>query len=146
MIGKVVDHVFAFVADPRNDSRWCPKVRSVDHVDGSLTGPGAHYQVLHKPIPLRPPRQMDFYCVAWDPPRQIEWREEDGDDVLQVRYELVDEGALTHFSQHDDVSTNASAPVRAIMRRGIGRDIAVQLRRLKSLLEDPSEPDTTCAA
>jgi uncharacterized protein YndB with AHSA1/START domain len=33
-IDRPTADVFAFVADPRNDPRWCPKVRSVEQAAG----------------------------------------------------------------------------------------------------------------
>src|SRR3954464_2050678 len=50
-IARRVEEVFAYVADPLNDVRWCPKVRSVK-------GGPERYEVVHKPVPLRPERDL----------------------------------------------------------------------------------------
>src|SRR5829696_9086244 len=34
VIGRPVEEVWAFIADARNDPRWCKKVESVDQVSG----------------------------------------------------------------------------------------------------------------
>jgi hypothetical protein len=55
-IARYADEVFAFVADARNDPRWCPKVRSVALMSGDGPGAGARYAVVHKPVPGKPER------------------------------------------------------------------------------------------
>ena len=129
-IGQPVDAVFAFVADPRNDVRWCPKVKSVELVEED------RYAVVHKPVPGKPERQMDMTRVAFEPPRRIGWREDDGTDVFEVTYELEDLGGRTRFTQRSVAELGAPRLLRPIYRAGIGRDIARQLKALKKLLEE----------
>lgn len=126
-----IQRVFAFVCDPRNDTVWCPKVQSVEQIDGDAPAPGARYAVLHRPVPLRPARRMDYRIVSWEPPRRIEWLEDDGHDVIAVTYLLEAlEPVRTRFVQRDDAQLDVPRLLRPIMRRGIGRDIAKQLRLL----------------
>jgi uncharacterized protein YndB with AHSA1/START domain len=135
-IARPVEDVFAFVADARNDPQWCGKVRSVEQVEGDGPGPGARYAVVHRPVPLRPERRMDFTCMAWDPPRAIRWREDDGHDVIEVTYELAPDGdGATTLTQRDDATLGAPRLLQPLMARGIGHDVAKQLETLKSLLE-----------
>jgi carbon monoxide dehydrogenase subunit G len=129
-IGTPIDAVFAFVADPRNDVRWCPKVRSVEEV-----GDG-RYTVVHKPVPGKPERRLDMTRVTADPPRRIEWREDDGTDVFEATYELEDLGGRTRFTQRSVAELGAPRLLRPLYRAGIGRDIARQLKELKKLLEE----------
>jgi uncharacterized protein YndB with AHSA1/START domain len=135
VIDRPIDEVFAFVADPRNDPRWCSKLVSVEQVEGDATGPGGRWRVVHRPVPLRPAREMRYECVSWDPPRRIEWREDDGHDVIDVVYELEPAGTSTRFAQRDDARLGAPRLVQPIMKAGIGRDIAHQLGELKRVLE-----------
>jgi uncharacterized protein YndB with AHSA1/START domain len=135
IIAKPIAEVFAFVADPANDSQWCPKLISVKQVEGDGPGPDGRWCVVHRPVPLRPPRTMDYRCLAWDPPHRIEWREDDGSDVLRVTYTLAEQDGGTRFSQHDDVQLGAPRLLHPLMRVGIGHDVGGQLRRLKQLLE-----------
>jgi carbon monoxide dehydrogenase subunit G len=128
-IERPVDAVFAFVADPRNDPRWCPKVKSVEQV-----GDG-RYAVVHKPVPGKPERQMEMTRVASDAPRRIEWREEDGVDVFEVTYSLEDLGERARLTQTSVASLGAPRLLHPIYRAGIGRDMAKQLKELKKLLE-----------
>ena len=78
---------------------------------------------------------MDMRRVAVDPPRRIEWREEDGVDVFDVTYELEDLGGRTRLTQRSVAQLGAPRLLRPIYRAGIGRDIDRQLTELKKLLE-----------
>jgi uncharacterized protein YndB with AHSA1/START domain len=127
--------VFDFVADPRNDPLWCPKVVSVKAASAPEAGPGARFEVVHKPIPLRPARTMHYFLVDWDPPHRISWREEDGESLFLVTYTLAAAGRGTRFTQHDQIELSMPRIFHPAMRIGIGADIAKQLRRLRSHLE-----------
>src|SRR5215210_5431948 len=128
-IARPVDEVFAFVADARNDVRWCHKVRSVDRLDEG------RYEVVHKPVPLQAARRMEMRRVELDPPRRIEWVEDDGKDVFRVTYELEPTDGGTRLRQRSDANVSAPRPLHPLFKRGIGRDVARQLRQLKELLE-----------
>jgi hypothetical protein len=135
-IARPVDEVFDFVADARNDVRWCPKVLSVELAEGEGPGPGACYAVVHRPIPLRPAREMEMSCAGWNPPRRLEWREDDGTDVFLVIYELEDIGnGRTRLRQRSDAEIGAPRVLHPVFKAGIGRDMEGQLKRLKKLLE-----------
>ena len=128
-IARPVEDVFAFVADARNDVRWCHKVKSVARVDDD------RYEVVHRPVPLRPARQMEMRRVRSEPPRLIEWLEDDGHDVFRVTYELERTSAGTRFRQRSDADVAVPRLLQPVFRRGIERDMARQLRDLKALLE-----------
>ena len=131
-----IEDVFAYVCDPLNDPQWCGKVLSVEQVEGSGPGPGARYDVLHRPIPLRPARRMAYACLDWDPPARIAWREDDGADLIDVGYELESVWTSTRLTQRDDVARlGAPRALHPQLRIGIGRDVERQLRALKRLLE-----------
>jgi uncharacterized protein YndB with AHSA1/START domain len=132
-IARPIEEVFAFVADARNDPRWCPKVKSVE---GSEPGAGARYDVVHKPVPLKPERRMEVRCVRFEPPHSIELREDDGTDVFTVVYELSDAGdGRTRMCQRSDAEIGAPRLLHPLFKAGIGRDLERQLRELKKLLE-----------
>ena len=128
LIARPVEAVFAFVADPHNDVQWCPKVLSVE-------GGGDRYDVLHKPVPLMRARRLEMKRVESDPPRRIRWTEEDGTDRFEVTYELEPADGGTRFRQRSDAALGTPRWLHPLMRHGIGRDIALQLRRLKRTLE-----------
>jgi hypothetical protein len=134
-IHRPVEQVFDFVAESRNDPRWCRKVSSVEQIEGPGPGPGSRYAVVHRPVPGRPSRDLDLTCVAWDRPRRIEWREDDGTDVFLVEYSLATTPNGTRLRQRSDAELGVGRLLRPIFRIGIGRDIARQLRELKRVLE-----------
>jgi hypothetical protein len=136
-IAAPIADVFAFVADPRNDPMWCPKVVAVTPA-GDGPGPGAEYVVLHRPIPLRPAREMRYRLVDWDPPKEIHWREDDGHDRIAVRYLLQALSAdATRFTQRDDLALGAPRVLHPFFRAGIRHDINHQLQRLRDHLLAP---------
>ena len=136
VVDSHIEDVFDFVADPLNDPAWCPKVLVVDQVEGDGPGPGAIYEVLHRPIPFRPARRMVHQCVSWKPPYRIEWREDDGADVIGVTYDLVAMWTSTRLTQRDEiVRLGAPGIVRPLIKVGIGRDMRRQLRELRRVME-----------
>ena len=140
-IARPPQDVFAFVAEPANDLRWCGKVRSVQQVAGDGPGPGARYLVVHRPVPLRPARRRSTTrCVGWDPPHRIAWREDDGTDVLAVEYRLAPQDGGTLFEQRDEARLGVPGPLRPLVRAGLGHDVGRQLRALRSLLEAAAGP------
>jgi uncharacterized protein YndB with AHSA1/START domain len=135
-IAAPIAAVFALVADPGNDPLWCPKVVSVTPQGAEAAGPGAEYVVMHRPIPVRPARRMQYRLVAWDPPKAIHWREDDGHDRIDVHYLLQATGPeATRFTQRDDLQLGAPRLLHPLMRVGIRRDVNHQLRRLRDHLQ-----------
>ena len=132
-IARPVDEVFTFVADARNDPRWCRKVQSVERVADD------RYSVVHKPVPGRPARRMEMTRVRWDPPHSLEGHEDDGTDVFRVGYALSPTASGgTLFRQRSDATVGAVPRwLYPLWRLGIGRDVQRQLRDLKRLLESP---------
>jgi uncharacterized protein YndB with AHSA1/START domain len=135
VIERPIREVFDFVADSRNDPRWCPKVDSVEPLTGDDIGPGARHSVVHRPVPFRPARVMDHHCVSWSPPELIEWREDDSSDSFEVTYLLEEEGGGTRLTQTSEARLGAPRLLHPVFRAGIGRDISVQLKSLKQILE-----------
>jgi uncharacterized membrane protein len=139
-ISRPIDEVFAFLADARNDPRWRPKVISAVQLLGNGPALGARYQVVNRPLPKRPPSTMTTDCVGWEPPQRIEWHEHDGIDDVRLLYVLSDRGGSTQLTQCSflkPATPQRLRPImlRPIMRHGVGRDIELQLRALKRLLE-----------
>jgi uncharacterized protein YndB with AHSA1/START domain len=127
--------VWALIADLRNDPRWCDKVVSVDQVTGDRPGSGARYDVLHRPIRVRPPKKLVVTVADFEPPRRMRIREEDDDAVFEVTYELAEAPAGTKLTQIDEIDWKIPFPGPQIGRAMVRRDIRRQLRALKSLLE-----------
>jgi Polyketide cyclase / dehydrase and lipid transport len=136
VVDSHIEDVFDFLADPLNDPAWCAKVLVVDQVEGDGPGPGAAYEVLHRPIPFRPARRMVHRCLSWERPIRIAWREDDGADVIDVTYDLEAIWTSTRFTQRDEiVRLGAPRILHPLMKAGIGRDIERQLQQLQGVLE-----------
>ena len=128
--------VFAFMSDALNDPQWCPKVLSVTQISGDGPGPGAGYEVWHRPVPLRPARRMAHVCTGWAAPHEVRWHEDDGSDVLEVAYRLQPSPrGGTRVVQRSQAQLGAPRLLHPVLRAGIGHDVARQLRQLKRLLE-----------
>lgn len=56
VIARPGEDVFAYLADARNDPKWCPKVLSVEQIEGDEPGPGGALQGYSSPDrgPTRP--------------------------------------------------------------------------------------------
>jgi Polyketide cyclase / dehydrase and lipid transport len=134
LIARPAAEVFAYVAEPLNDPDWCPKVLSVEQIEGDVPGPGARYRVIHRPIPVRPPREMAYVCVSSLAPSTLEWREDDGSDTVTVTYSLEDLGNQTRMIQQSDAELGAPRVLHPLMRIGIGHDIERQLKALERKL------------
>jgi uncharacterized protein YndB with AHSA1/START domain len=135
-IDRPVEDVFAFVADCRNDPRWCSRVLSVEQVAGDGPGPGARYRAVHRPIRLRKPLDLAVEVLAVEPPHRMTLRERDDDGVFDVAYELRADGAGTRMTQYDQVDlTGVPGVLHPLARRTIGRHLDEQLTALKALLE-----------
>jgi uncharacterized protein YndB with AHSA1/START domain len=135
-IARTPEQVWEFVADARNDPRWCEKVVSVEQVAGEGPGPNAQYRVMHRPRPGKPPVELTMQVVEFDPPHRLRWREEDPDAVFNVLYELESDGAATRITQVDDIDWKIAKPLRPIGRIMVSRDMKRQFASLKRLLEN----------
>jgi phosphoribosylaminoimidazole-succinocarboxamide synthase len=120
------------VSDPRNDPSWCRKVRSVEPA-----GEG-RWRTLHKPVPLRPPMELDLEQLELRPPEKLALRQEDEASVFDVEYRLEASGAGTRFTQISEFEWKKLPSVlHGTLARGVRRDVRAQLRALKRILEKP---------
>ena len=129
-IRRPPQRVWDVVADPANDPRWCPKVRSVEAV-----GSG-RWTVVHKPVPLRPPVELSLEQLELDPPARLRLREEDDVSVFAVEYRLEATASGTRFTQTSEFEWKRLPRfLHGTFARGVRRDVRAQLRALKELLE-----------
>ena len=134
-IARSPSEVWAFIADARNDPRWCKKVESVEQVAGEGPGPSATYRVLHRPRPGKPATELRMEVLEFDEPRHLRWREEDDDGVFNVVYHLEPTAVGTRLTQIDDIDWKIPKLLFPVARMMVSRDIARQLASLKRILE-----------
>ncbi len=129
-IAQPAETVWAVVADPRNDPRWCRKVISVEGVGERC------WRVMHEPIPLRPPRELELTQLEAEPPYRLVLRQEDAAAVFDVEYRLEPIETGTRFTQISEFKWKKLPRVlHGTFARGVRRDVRGQLRALKQLLE-----------
>ena len=134
-IDRPPETVFDFLADGRNDPRWCPKVRSAEQTLGDGPQLGARYQVVHQPTRIKPAAELTSEIVAFEPPHSIALRQEDGDGVFNVEYLIERANGGTRFTQRSEVEWKLPAPLRLIASRMVPRHLDGQMKKLKSMLE-----------
>lgn len=122
--------MWALVAEPLNDPRWCRKVRSVEAAGES------RWTVIHKPVPLRPAMELELEQLDLQPPSRLTLREEDEASVFHVEYRLEPIDTGTRFTQVSEFEWKKLPRIlHGTFARGVRRDVRGQLRALKSLLE-----------
>jgi uncharacterized protein YndB with AHSA1/START domain len=129
-IARPPETVWAVVADPRNDPRWCRTVKSVDVIGER------HWRVMHKPIPLRPPRELELKQLEAERPRRLVLRQEDAAAVFDVEYRLEPTQTGTRFTQVSQFAWKRLPLVlHGTFGRAVRREVRGQLRTLRTLLE-----------
>jgi uncharacterized protein YndB with AHSA1/START domain len=136
VIERAAQEVWDYIADPRNDPQWCDKVQSVEQLEGDGPGPGARYKVMHRPIPMRKPKELTVTVEEFEPPSRMRIREEDEDGVFDVTYELESAGDGTRLTQRDRIDWKLPRFQQPLARRLVTRDIAHQFAALKRRLEN----------
>jgi uncharacterized protein YndB with AHSA1/START domain len=124
------EEIWAFVANPTNDPRWCRKVQSVGAAEAG------RWTVIHRPVPLRPATALDVRQVELDAPSRLTLREEDDASVFDVEYRLVAIPDGTRFTQVSEFEWKRLPRIlHRPFARGVRRDVRGQLRKLKEVLE-----------
>jgi uncharacterized protein YndB with AHSA1/START domain len=136
-IARPVEEVFAFLADARNDPRWCASVLACEQQTGEGPGPQARYLARHKPTPFHRVMPRSIEVVEYEPSRLLRWRQEDGNGVFHIAYELTPTGSGTLFAQRDRIEWKVPGLVgRLAERLFVRRHIGEQMEALKRLLEE----------
>lgn len=129
-IASSPEAVWAVVADPLNDPRWCPKVHSVEEAGDD------RWRVSHKPVPLRPPMELTLEHLELQPPSRLTIREEDEASMFHVEYRLEPSEVGTRFTQISEFEWKKLPRIlHGTFARGVRRDVRGQLQALKRLLE-----------
>jgi uncharacterized protein YndB with AHSA1/START domain len=136
-IARPPEEVFAFLADARNDPRWCASVVACEQQVGEGPGPGSRYLAQHKPTPFHRVMPRAIEVVAYEPARLLRWRQEDGNGVFHIAYEVEPEGEGARFTQRDRIEWKVPAAVgRLAERLFVRRHIGEQMEAVKRLLEE----------
>ena len=129
-IARSPEAVWELVVYPRNDSRWCSKVKSVEQSGDR------RWKVIHKPAPFRPPVKLSLEQLELEMPSRLTMREEDEASVFNVEYRLEPIPTGTRFTQVSEFEWKKLPRVlHKTFGHGVRRDVRRQLQALKDLLE-----------
>ena len=137
VIDRPPDEVFAFLADPANDTKWRPGVLDMKRVSGEGVG-ARHAQGVRGPGGRR--IDADIEITEYEPPRALAFQTVTGPVRPRGRYELAPAagGTRVRFSLEAEVGglKRLMAPmVQKTMDAEVGN-----LERLKQALETRSSP------
>ena len=127
VVDRHIDNVFDYLADRRHDRVWWRGVVAVEQLAGDEPGPGALFGLT-----LRRGRRVTVTCVAYEPPRRLAWREEDGSGTAaHVVYELAPVWTATRVTRTENPGragsfdrlrrTRAAARALTALVRGLER-------------------------
>lgn len=133
-IERPTEAVFAFVADARNDPRWCPRVISCEQESGEGPGLGARYRALEKPT-FRPRQMRWIEVIDFAPPNRIVSTQQDDVADFTITYLLEPTGGGTRLTQRDELAWRLPRIYVPIASRIVPRNVRSQLSFLKRLLE-----------
>ncbi len=129
-IARPPEIVWAVVVDPNNDRRWCRTVKSVEVVGER------RWRVMHKPIPMRPPRELELQQLDAEPPHRLAMRQEDVAAVFNIEYRLASTQTGTRFTQVSEFAwKRLPRAFHGTFGRAVRREVRGQLRTLRALLE-----------
>jgi Polyketide cyclase / dehydrase and lipid transport len=119
--------------------RGCrPTKRSPLVSHGPLVDPAGErrWTVAHKPVPLRPPRELTLQQLEVQPPSRLSLREEDEASIFHVEYRLEPSEQGTRFTQMSEFEwKKLPRALHGTFARAVRREVRGQLRALKRHLE-----------
>jgi uncharacterized protein YndB with AHSA1/START domain len=141
-IRRPVEEVFAFVADSRNDPKWCPRVRTCVQHGGDKPVLGARYEAFHTPT-LQRAHSRWIEVVDFDPPSRIVTTQTDNVAEFTISYLLQPTDHGSRLTQLDQIDWKISRLFVPVGRRIINGHMKNQLATLKRLLETKPSPETS---
>jgi hypothetical protein len=133
-IDRPIDELFDFVADARNDPRWCPRVKWCEQVGGDGPEVGARYEAYERPS-LRKHQRRWIEVVTNERPTRLVTRQTDEQGDFTIEYVLDRTDSGTRLTQRDSVTWTLPRLIVPIAKRIVDRHIREQLGGLKRLLE-----------
>ena len=97
LVGRPVEEVFAFVADPRNDGRWQAAFVRQEGQSGTPIRAGASWIEVRRVGPRE--RAVTVTVTEWDPPRSFGWAGDAGIVRVEGRFEFEGVAGGTRVSQ-----------------------------------------------
>jgi uncharacterized protein YndB with AHSA1/START domain len=97
VINAPLETVFKFVADSRNDPKWCPTVLTVQQLKDNGPRKGAKYALTAKPGPVK--TEGVFELVEFEPNKKAGYRGTNsaGDFHYEYIFDSLDKGTRIHM-------------------------------------------------
>ncbi|HEX9967840.1 MAG TPA: hypothetical protein VGB06_07830, partial [Solirubrobacterales bacterium] len=88
------------------------------------------------PTPFHRTMPRSIEVLEYEPPRLVRWRQEDGNGVFLIAYEVEPSARGARFTQRDEIQWKVAGPIgRMAERLFVRRHIGEQMAELKRLLE-----------
>ena len=134
-VGRPVDAVFAYVADPENSKEWSATIVDIrQDTPGPIHGVGDQFGVTQKFLGRR--MQVPQEVVAFEPGRSYTLRTSEGPVEMTASWvcEPLTEGTRVTATFDGNAGTFFSL-VGPILERAVRRQVRSDLETLKDLLE-----------
>ena len=133
-INRPVEDLFAFIADPTNDPRWCPPVLEAEQVAGNGPEEGARYRQIVKPGPKQLTNNMAI--TEYEPNRRIAWQGSNEMLEFHGRYEVGAVNGGTRVVMTSNLAARGILRLLEPLLSRASRSVAEEeFQNLKQLLE-----------
>lgn len=137
-IDRPIADVFEFIADGKNDPRWCPSVEEMEQIAGNGARPGTRYRMRHAPGGMKFDAIVEI--VDCSPPHSLKWTMTDSGHTLHGTYELEAFDGKTRLKQTSQITFEGWLRIPGLlMKHFIARDVKKELGKqfanLKQILE-----------
>jgi uncharacterized protein YndB with AHSA1/START domain len=138
-INRRIEHVFAYVSDPRNLPRWNSAVQAVRKLSTGEDGVGSTYSMERELPTGRAVNELEV--VASESPRHFAIRTTTGPTPFLYRYEFSAENGETVVNLDAEVELEgAGAFLPPLARRLVKKGVNDNLTTLKQILEAAPRP------
>ena len=134
MIKRPVEEVFAFIADPTNDPRWCPPVLEAEQVAGNGLEEGARYRQVVKPGPKQLTNSVTI--TECHPNRRVAWEGSNGMMTFHGWYDVEAVNGSTRVVMTSKLAARGVLRLLEPFLLRASRNVAAEeFENLKQLLE-----------
>ena len=130
-IARPIDEVFDYVADTRNETKWHPRVRSIEKTSEGPIGVGTTFRGDYKGS-----GEMDFSLVEYERPTHLRFTGGNGQVSIDATIDFREHDGHTHATFDLDLRPNGFFRlIMPLMAPMIRRQYAQAVPALKRALE-----------
>lgn len=138
LINRPAADVFAFIADPTNDPRWCPPVLAAEQIKGKKPETGARYRQTVKPGPKKLISTLEI--TDFQPNQRLAWQGSNEMLAFHGWYEVEPADGGAHVTMSSKLEMKGFwrllAPIISLASRSTAKK---EFLNLKQLLENQAE-------